>query len=35
MIDLDCAYVASRSLGFDLRILLQTLPAVLVRRDPY
>lgn len=35
MIDLDCAYVASRSLGFDLRILLQTIPAVLVRRDPY
>lgn len=35
MIDLDCAYVATRSLGFDLRILLQTLPAVLVRRDPY
>lgn len=35
MIDLDCAYATSRSLGFDLRILLQTLPAVLVRRDPY
>ena len=35
MIDLDCAYVATRSLGFDLKILLQTLPAVLVRRDPY
>ena len=35
MIDLDCAYVATRSLGFDLRILLQTVPAVLVRRDPY
>ena len=35
MIDLDCAYVATRSLGFDLKILLQTVPAVLVRRDPY
>lgn len=35
MIDLDCSYVASRSLGLDLRILLQTVPAVLVRRDPY
>jgi lipopolysaccharide/colanic/teichoic acid biosynthesis glycosyltransferase len=35
MIDLDCAYVATRTLGFDLKILLQTLPAVLVRRDPY
>ncbi|HWE55702.1 MAG TPA: sugar transferase [Acidimicrobiales bacterium] len=35
MIDLDCAYVATRSLGFDLKILLQTLPAVMVRRDPY
>jgi lipopolysaccharide/colanic/teichoic acid biosynthesis glycosyltransferase len=35
MIDLDCAYVASRTLSFDLRILLQTIPAVLVRRDPY
>lgn len=35
MIDLDCAYVATRSLGFDFKILLQTLPAVVVRRDPY
>lgn len=35
MIDLDCSYVATRSLGADLRILLQTVPAVLVRRDPY
>lgn len=35
MIDLDCFYVAARSLGTDLRILLQTVPAVLVRRDPY
>jgi exopolysaccharide biosynthesis polyprenyl glycosylphosphotransferase len=35
MIDLDCVYVATRSLGFDLKILLQTLPAVLVRREPY
>lgn len=35
MIDLDCAYVATCSLGVDLKILLQTLPAVLVRRDPY
>lgn len=35
MIDLDCSYVATRSLGLDLRILLQTVPAVLVRRDPY
>lgn len=35
MIDLDCAYVATRSLGFDLKILVQTVPAVLVRRDPY
>jgi lipopolysaccharide/colanic/teichoic acid biosynthesis glycosyltransferase len=35
MIDLDCAYVASQSLGFDLKILLQTVPAVLVRHDPY
>lgn len=35
MIDLDCAYVTARSLGFDLKILLQTVPAVIVRRDPY
>ena len=35
MIDLDCVYVATRSLGFDLKILVQTVPAVLVRRDPY
>ncbi len=35
MIDLDCSYVATRSLGLDLRILLQTIPAVVFRRDPY
>ena len=32
---LDCEYVASRSLGGDIRILLKTLPAVLTSRGSY
>jgi exopolysaccharide biosynthesis polyprenyl glycosylphosphotransferase len=35
MLELDLTYVATRSLGLDLGVLLQTLPAVTVRRSPY
>jgi lipopolysaccharide/colanic/teichoic acid biosynthesis glycosyltransferase len=35
MLDLDLAYVLGRSLGLDLKIMLQTLPALLVRRSVY
>jgi len=34
MLDLDLAYVATRTFGVDLLTLLRTIPAVLVRRSP-
>ena len=34
MLDLDLAYVATRSLGVDVLTILRTVPAVLVRRSP-
>lgn len=35
MVELDLTYVATRSLGTDLVLLLKTIPALLVRRGPY
>ena len=35
MVDLDLTYVATRSLGLDLVLLLKTIPALLVRRAAY
>jgi lipopolysaccharide/colanic/teichoic acid biosynthesis glycosyltransferase len=35
MVELDLAYVASRSLGLDLRIIAETAVAVLLRRGAY
>jgi lipopolysaccharide/colanic/teichoic acid biosynthesis glycosyltransferase len=35
MLDLDLAYVLGRSFGLDLKIMLQTVPALLVRRSVY
>jgi lipopolysaccharide/colanic/teichoic acid biosynthesis glycosyltransferase len=34
MLDLDLAYVATRSLGVDVLTLLRTVPAVFIRRSP-
>jgi lipopolysaccharide/colanic/teichoic acid biosynthesis glycosyltransferase len=34
MLDLDLAYVATRSFGVDVLTILRTIPAVLIRRSP-
>lgn len=35
MVELDLTYIATRSLGLDLMILLRTIPAIFIRRAPY